>query len=101
MQLVVDVVHEAKRKLRNPYIIISGDFNQFQIEKSLEEHVDIKQAKTGNTRGVRCLDKVFTNFDKHIRNKGVVAPLQSEAGVNSDHMVAYIQASLSARPKTE
>jgi hypothetical protein len=99
--MIVDIAHEAKRKLKNPYITIAGDFNQFNMEKALEEHVDIKRLKTGNTRGNKCLDQVFTNYNRTIKEKGVLAPLQSEAGANSDHGVVFLRALLEKREKTE
>ena len=57
--------------------------------------------KTGNTRGNKCLDKIFTNFNKGIKETGVIAALQNEIGVNSDHKVAFLRAKLEKREKAE
>jgi hypothetical protein len=45
LQLIVDAIHEARRKLDNPIIIVAGDFNQHKINEALEEHVDIREAR--------------------------------------------------------
>ena len=43
----------VKRKLDDPYIIISGDFNQWKIDETLEDFPDLLEANVGPTRGTR------------------------------------------------
>jgi hypothetical protein len=67
----------------------------------MKEHVDIKEAAVGKTRGERSLDKIFTNFNRKISNCGTLPPLQSHEGILSDHRVAFVRASLEKRPRAE
>ena len=75
MQYISDLVHEAKRKSDSPHVIVSGDFNQFEVEKWLEEHSDLKECNVGPSRGNRSIDRTFTNFDACIDDSGTLPPL--------------------------
>jgi len=98
MQLIVDVIHEAKRKLDQPLILVAGDFNQFKVERYLAEHVDLGEISAGPTRGSKTIDRMFTNFKEH--ESGVVAALQSDGdGSDSDHRVMYASTLLPLRNK--
>jgi hypothetical protein len=95
------MVHEAKRLHDSPYIIVAGDFNQFDIGKELEEHVDISECNVGPTRGDRLIDCIFTNFGGDIHDTGTLEPLQPnipDQGAPSDHRVAYFHATIEGRP---
>ena len=92
MQYIADLVHEAKRKFDSPWVIVAGDFNQFDVGASLAEHVDLEECLAGATRGSRRIDKVFTNFQKSITEARTIAPLQAEegSGADSDHRVVFV-----------
>ena len=38
-----DVVVQIKRKFQDPYIIIAGNFNQWKVQESVSNFVDIKE----------------------------------------------------------
>ena len=100
MQYVVNLIHEAKQKLDSPYIYVGGDFNQFHIDKALEEHVDLLDCAVGPSRQGRSIDRSFTNFDDRIKEKGSISPLipnNPESGAPSDHNATYLQSSLEVR----
>ena len=59
MALIVDAVHEAKRKFDEPRIVVAGDFNQFKIHEYLEEHPDLKEVNAGPTRGDRRIGLIL------------------------------------------
>ena len=61
---VEDVVIEMKRKYQDPFIVVTGDFNQWKINGSLSGFNDIKETKIGNTRGNRAIDRFFTNMSR-------------------------------------
>ena len=50
-------VIEMKRKFDDPYIIISGDFNQWSIDSTLEDFPDLGEVNVGPTRGSRSIDR--------------------------------------------
>ena len=101
LQLLVDVLHEAKRRFSDPYLVIAGDFNQFNVKQALEEHRELKEVATGPTRGRRTIDKAFTNFHRRITDSNVVAPLAPNTGArgtSSDHGVVFFKARLEFSP---
>ena len=51
LEYVRDVVVELKRKFQDPFIIIGGDFNQWQIANALMDYPDIHEEMVGPTRG--------------------------------------------------
>jgi hypothetical protein len=104
MQLLVDITHEAKRKLNEPYLVIAGDFNQFNPAVALKEHPDVKEAVVGATRRGKKLDRIFTNFNKKIIHSKAIAPLQPDVGTkgaDSDHKVGVILAELDKRESSK
>ena len=64
LEYVEDVVLEVKRRFRDPFIVIAGDFNQWEIGGSLVEFPDIREANVGPTRKDKVLDRIFTNFGR-------------------------------------
>ena len=93
---IEDVIIEIKRRYRDPFIVIGGDFNQWRVESALVEYPDIREADVGPTRKDKCLDRLFTNFGRSIEASGTVPPLRpyEGEGAPSDHRVAYVRATL-------
>ena len=50
-----------KRRYQDPYIVVTGDFNQWKIEEALGDFRDISVFVVGNTRNGRALDRIFLN----------------------------------------
>jgi len=100
MGIVVDIIHEAKRRLDQPMVVVAGDFNQHDIKRGLSEHIDVKEVIAGPTRGTRAIDKIFVNFP--VTDRGVIAPLQANEegqGSDSDHRVVYASTTIERRRK--
>ena len=98
---ISEMVSEAKRRFSEPMIVLSGDFNQWTIGKSLEDYVDLVKVDVGPTRGSRSIDRIFVNFGSAVVSKGTVPPLQTDPDPDgrgsprlSDHMVCYVRAEL-------
>ena len=94
---IEDVVIEVKRRFRDPFIVITGDFNQWDIGGAAAEFPDLKEADVGPTRKDRCLDRIFTNFGRAEIESGTVPPLEVEPGSQgtaSDHRIAFVRAAL-------
>ena len=100
IEFVSDLVGEAKRRIQNCTVIVSGVFNQWPIEEILEDHPDLAEVNHGPTRGDRAIDRTFVNFGRSIVESGTSEPLETEEGNPSDHRVAYMKASFKTiKPK--
>ena len=93
---ITDAVLEMKRKFRDPYLIVAGDFNQWEIGAALSDYHDIREADIGPTRGSRSIDKIFTNFGDHVIEAGSYPPLEMDAAteerIRRSHKIAHISA---------
>ena len=87
------IIH-IKGKFKDPYIIVSGDFNKRDVDGSLANFPDLNLVETPPTRGTQKLDKVFLNFKSQIFESGTLKPLENEQGVRSDHAEIYVSARL-------
>ena len=97
LDFVRDSVVELKRKFDDPYIIVTGDFNQWGIQDALEDYPDIKEECLGPTRGARAIDRTFTNFSRSIKESGTLPPLEADhpgEGAPSDHRIAFFYCGL-------
>lgn len=97
MLFLVDALLEIKCQFKDPFIALSGDFNNHDIEKYLEDYPDLVLLLTGPTRGGSTLDKIFTNFSDNIFVLGTITPLEWDdpsTGRPSDHRVVHCSAKL-------
>ena len=53
VEYISDVILEAKRKYQDPHIILSGDFNQWQIQDAVLDDPNVQEVFIGPSRG--CL----------------------------------------------
>ena len=93
-----DLVAEAKRKLGDVLLVVSGDFNQWPLQELLDEHPDLSEVNHGHTRLGRSIDRSFINFPRAVTASGTSTPLETEEGNKSDHRVAYLRATLHTDP---
>ena len=92
LEYISDVVGELKRKIENPTLIISGDFNQWPVDDLMGDHPDLTEVQYGPTRGSRSIDRTLTNFGRSIKESRTLPPLETEDGRVSDHRIAYASA---------
>ena len=93
----MEYITEVKRKYKDPYLFVAGNFNQWEIEQPLQDFADVGEVDVGNTRGDRCIDRIFTNLRRSVLEAGTLAPLETEVGEDedreaarkSDHRIAY------------
>ena len=52
-----------KQNMKNPIIIVNGDFNQKDISPALLDVDDFRVLQSGPTRGPNCIDLIFSNAD--------------------------------------
>ena len=92
IEYVSDVVGEAKRKFEDCSLVISGDFNQWNIGEITQDHPELVEVEFGPTRGDKSIDRSFVNFGRAIVESGVLPPLETETGQASDHKIAWAEA---------
>ena len=87
---MAESIIEAKRRYREPYIVVAGDFNQWGIAATLADFNEVKEADVGPTRNAATIDWVFVSFGDRLTDAGTVSPLEvdpGEPGAPSDHRV--------------
>ena len=97
LNYIEELVIELKRRLKEPIVIITGDFNQWDIAQALQEFRDIKETCAGTTRGTRAIDRMFSNLDNVVES-GTLDPLQTDGSPGnlreSDTRIFYLTASI-------
>ena len=97
LEYIEDVVMEVKRCYRDPFLIVTGDFNQWEIGGAMVEFPDMRGADVGPNRKDRVLDRIFTNFGRSQKESGTVPPRENEPGhpgAASNHRIAFVRADL-------
>ena len=56
-EYITDIVIDMKRRFKDPFVIVSGDFNQWRL--NLGDVSDMEEVPVGCTRGSREIDKFF------------------------------------------
>lgn len=96
LQHISDLILEIKRKCPDPYILLAGDFNQWDIGGALVDYPDLQEISTPPTRGDRRIDKTFCNWHEEVHDAGCVPPLETEGCAEtktySDHDIQYTSA---------
>ena len=102
MKVIYDTLMDIKRKFADPYIIIAGDFNQWQIDKELEDFVDVWETSGGPTRGNRTIDRVFSNLPEPPTTvTSIIPPLHSDDNTLSDHNIVHVETSVQAKETSD
>ena len=104
LQHVNNLVLHIKRNSTDPYIILAGDFNQWDIAGALEDFPELVEVETPPTRGDRKIDKIYTNWHSDIHDAGCIPPLETEGPPStrtySDHSIQYMCSRLSRKSPT-
>ena len=95
MKDIYNAIMDIKVRHSDPYIILAGDFNQFEMGKALEDFVDIWEVVSGPTRGDRTIDRVFSNLPPSpVTVSKILPPLENEELVQSDHSLVSVDSSI-------
>ena len=95
LDFISDLVLDIKRKFRDPFIIIGGDFNQWDASGALADFPDIDEIQYGPTREDRRIDRLFCTFRDRVEAFGTLEPLETDDGSRkSDHRIGYFEAEL-------
>ena len=102
LEYISDIVMQIKRKFRDPYLIVGGDFNQWDIALALHDYPDIQEVMVGPTRKDRSIDRILTTVRSEVEAFGTLEPLEVDDGSKkSDHRIAYFEAELPRAAKFE
>ena len=85
-------ITEVRKSLKNPVIMVGGDFNHRDFSGALREVDEFEPLTTGPTRGVNTIDVVYTNIDPQIAEVLTLPPLSSGGGSASDHKCIFVKA---------
>lgn len=93
------MVSYLKKRFRDPYMIVTGDFNHWKIQDVLVDFSDFSEEKVGPTRGSRCIDRVLLKVGRAVEESGMLAPLETEEDEQglqavSDHRVVFVKVGL-------
>ena len=61
LDYVENLLVDIKARYQDPYVIVAGDFNQWQIPQALSEFPDLTEIDVGPTRADRKIDRIFCN----------------------------------------
>ena len=95
-----NIVLDMKRNSVNPYIMVTGDFNQWDIADALADYAELIELESPPTRGERRIDRTFVNWYDDISEVGCLPPLENEVGTPSDHLVQYLCSRVPRRQPT-
>ena len=86
--------------MKDPYVVLTGDFNQWRVEDAVQEFRDFHEVGIGPTRHNRCIDRTLTNMTDII-DHGTLSPLQTDDELyrESDHRTTFVTARLARREK--
>ena len=95
-ELLTVEIAAIKASIKNPAIILCGDFNHRNITASLGDAEMLEPIITGPTRGRSKLDVIYTNVNDLILESQLLPPLRAKSGILSDHQCIYAAAEFPA-----
>ena len=95
LNYIEEMVIEMKRRVKDPYIVVMGNFNQWSVQEAVQEFRDVNEVHVGPLRG--SIDRCFTSMDNMIE-ANTLSPLQTEGEDDqlqeSDHKITFVSARL-------
>ena len=88
-ETLTDAVSEAVAKASDPWLILGGDFNRYDMSIVSQMVPGLIIARSEPTRGDATLDYSFTNFDSLIERTETCFPIESEANKSDHKSVSY------------
>ena len=88
---LVSEVAAVKVALGDPIIYVAGDFNHRDVGPSVSLAANLTLVPTGPTRGCNTLDLIYSNAGNNWAEAEVLPPLDTPAGVESNHRCVYIR----------
>ena len=70
LEYIENAVIDIRRRYRDPYVVVAGDFNQWEIDQALVVFHDVREVHVGPTRKDRAIDRIFCNMSRSITESG-------------------------------
>ena len=99
LECIYNNVMDIKNKFPDCYLVIAGDFNQWEIGGALADFPDLWEVNAGPTRGDRRIDRVLSNLPQEAVS-AILPPLEAESTV-SDHQIVRTTANIPCRPPSK
>ena len=93
-RVINDIILKVKNETQNPYIILAGDINKFNINDAYADYNDMEELDTPPTRGPERLDIAVTNMRTETKLTRTRDPLCNDNGIESDHGLLVVGCSL-------
>ena len=91
IQALVVIINKIKLQHESPYIVLGGDFNNFDISSITTDFIDLILINTDPTRGNRTIDLAICNVP--VVENEVYPPLHNdENDSDSDHKIVLFKA---------
>ena len=94
LQHINDLILHIKRTTHDPYLLLAGDFNQWDVNTAIQDYVELVEVATPPTREDRKIDRIFTNWSDSVTDSGCLPPLETEGNKESrtysDHKIQYM-----------
>ena len=96
------VLHIKNIAQTPPYVLVAGDFNQWEVGEALQDYPDLVEIQTPPTRQDRNIDRIFLNWHDDVTDSGCLPPLETEeredgTTAQSDHLIQYVCSRLDKR----
>ena len=78
LKYVEQCVLDIKNRYRDPYFVVAGNFNQWDIAEALQEFADLTEIHVGPTRGDRAIDRLFCNMSRRPTDSGTVPDVRKQ-----------------------
>ena len=99
LTFIYQTVLDIKNKFADPYIIVAGDFNQWDIATGLADFPDLWETIAGPTRGDRRIDRILSNLPEPNMLANIIPPLETEFSV-SDHSIVVLTTEVEPRERS-
>ena len=66
LDYITNAVVEIKRRYTDPYIVVMGDFYQWDLGEAMGDFPELEETHSISTRGHRCIDRVFASFNNYV-----------------------------------
>ena len=74
LEYISNTVIEVKRRYTDPYLVVMGDYNQWDVAEALGDFPEMAEAHDLPTRGGKSIDRIFTNFGNNVGDVRTLPP---------------------------
>ena len=94
LEIIREEILKIKSEVKDPYVIVGGDMNNFSIDIITSEFHDLEIVPSPPTRGNATLDICASTIPASLTDSSSHPPLSSSDDVLSDHKVVVIRSQI-------